>query len=241
MKKLLILISVLCLFLCAYSVRHSFAAPLTADDIDLILDDVNEAIDSNLVSDATNKLLVILKQEPKHPEANRIFTQVTGRQYVPPVFVSKKPVYNRTTMTTNLKGEITTTMGEARYDIVQLVSGSTKSIVADSLKNFLADEMFKKQMQGIMGEAIDVEKSSVLSILRESLELPAVGASTINENPVESSVNSDPKEKAKEYYQSALKLIDEQRYDDAKKNLQQAVNLDPENQEYKKALEKMGP
>lgn len=241
MKKLLIILCIFSLILVAYSSKNILAAPLTADDIDLLLDDANDAIDENLTSQATNALIQILKQEPKHPEANRLYTQVTGRQYMPPVAVTKKPVYSRSIMSTNLKGEITTTMGEARYDIVQLVSGSTKSIVADSLKNFLADEIFKKQIQGIMGEAIDVEKSSVLSILRESLELPASDSSLNIENPSGSTMGMSPKEQANQYYQNALKMIDEQRYEEAKKALQQAVNLDPDNEEYKKALEKMGP
>ncbi|MDD5067495.1 MAG: hypothetical protein PHF84_10675 [bacterium] len=240
MNKFLVILCIGLVCLLGFGSRAD-CAQLNADEIETLMDEATELRDDGLMAQATNKLIIILKQEPKHPEANKLWVDFTGHAYVPPVSVQAKEVYTKSVMAETLKKNVTTAMGEARVDIAGIVDNSTRTIVADAVRDLSTDAEFRKQLEKIMGEAFQIEKTTVISVLRESLELPKADGGTAAVGTQNEPVNVDPKVKAKAYYDSAIKLLDEQRYDDAKKLLQEASQLDPANEDIKKALDKMGP
>jgi len=224
MKILLIM-----LFCIAVFTTQGFSA-LTAEKIDEILEKVDEAIENELPTEATNQLKLILQENPRHSVANAKWMEVTGKAYVPPKEAPlPKPVYSKMSAQTNLNRDIKSIFGETRGDVLKIVKDSTKNILYDSIKELSTNAKFKKQLQEIISEAMESEKMLVLKTMRESLELP---------EKVEEKLS--PKDTAEEYYNSAMKFLDERRYEEAKKLLEEALKLDPENEKIKKALEKMG-
>jgi hypothetical protein len=225
--------------------RAAFSAPpLTSDQIDTILEKVDEDIDNEMIPDATNQLKVILKELPKHSGANERWKKITGSVYVPPIGIPEKPSYTKAAMQTNVAKDMRNTFGIARGDMSKIVGDSTKSILNDSIKDLASDPDLKKQLQALMLEAIKSDKNLILKTIRSSLELPS---ETLNQNTTPTDNNNgnlntpdDSKVRAQNLYNSALKMLDERRFDEAKKMLQDALQLDPTNQQIKSTLDKIG-
>ena len=176
--------------------------------------------------------------------------------------ISGSSVMDREALKNNIALVLSNSVGQMRSEIFVLINDSVKESFDEMLKSGARNEVktaLKQAIFDVMKEVLKEEMNYSVGVIKEE-----VGVSTTSSNvsskldfdikskeniesssPVSNSVSpsspttTDNKAKAKELYEKAIKLLDDENYSSARDLLIEANKLDPDNQDIKKALSRI--
>ncbi|MCX8028622.1 MAG: tetratricopeptide repeat protein [Brevinematales bacterium] len=157
---------------------------------------------------------------------------------------------DRDRMKENIRFVVSNLIAQARADIFMIVSEVIKEAFVDTLRGETFTVM-KQEMRTIVGsmvrEIIEFEIREAFSSMRDFATNSSTnefklkeGSHDINLEQQKDSNKSDiNKRKAKELYSRAMELLDEEDYSGARRLLEDASSLDPENVEIRESLRRI--
>jgi len=178
--------------------------------------------------------------------------------------ISGGSVMDREALKNNIALVLSNSVGQMRSEIFVLINDSVKESFDEMLKSGARNEVktaLKQAIFDVMKEVLKEEMNYSVGVIKEE-----VGVSTTSSNvsskldfdikskgsmesssssPISNSVSSsssptiDNKAKAKELYEKAIKLLDDENYSSARDLLIEANKLDPDNQDIQKALSRI--
>ena len=176
--------------------------------------------------------------------------------------ISGGSVMDREALKNNIALVLSNSVGQMRSEIFVLINDSVKESFDEMLKSGARNEVktaLKQAIFDVMKEVLKEEMNYSVGVIKEE-----VGVSTTSSNvsskldfdikpkgniesssPVSNSVSpsssptTDNKAKAKELYEKAIKLLDDENYSSARDLLIEANKLDPDNQDIQKALSRI--
>jgi tetratricopeptide (TPR) repeat protein len=167
-------------------------------------------------------------------------------------------VMDRETLRNNIALVLSNSVGQMRSEIFILINDSVKDSFEEMLKSAARNEVkaaLKQEIFEVMKEVLKQEINYSVDTIRKEVGVSEVSSSSVNINissggtkqvvdstsvtSTSTSSSTDNKAKARELYEKAIKLLDDENYSSARELLIEASKLDPDNQDIKKALERI--
>jgi tetratricopeptide (TPR) repeat protein len=177
--------------------------------------------------------------------------------------ISGGSVMDREALKNNIALVLSNSVGQMRSEIFVLINDSVKESFDEMLKSGARNEVktaLKQAIFDVMKEVLKEEMNYSVGVIKEEVgvsttssnvsskldfDIKSKGSMESSSSSVSNSVSSssspttDNKAKAKELYEKAIKLLDDENYSSARDLLIEANKLDPDNQDIQKALSRI--
>ncbi|MEN2998496.1 MAG: hypothetical protein ABDH28_05620 [Brevinematia bacterium] len=224
-----------------------------AGDVEGAIAELEKALAIEPEYEAAKKLYEKLGGGKKKRDTQAQVTEEAPKAMSQEAFVAFQPAgtLDRDKMKESIRLVISNLIGQARADIFLMVSEVIKETFSETLRgesySAMKDEM-KSIVKDIVRDIVEREINEAFSSLREfstnsytnEFKIKQKGRESFRyERGNEPSQGDLNKKKAKELYSKAMELLDEEDYSGARKLLEDASKLDPENQEILRSLQRL--
>jgi tetratricopeptide (TPR) repeat protein len=194
----------------------------------------------------------------KKKESQTVVSQQQAQAQGQQIQISGGSVMDREALKNNIALVLSNSVGQMRSEIFILINDSVKESFDEMLKSAARNEVkaaLKQAIFEVMKEVLKQEINYSVDTIRKEVGVSEVSSSSVNINissggteqvvgstnvtSTSTSSSTDNKAKARELYEKAIKLLDDENYSSARELLIEASKLDPDNQDIKKALERI--
>ncbi len=254
----------LCGALVAIIFLFSFAAFAASEEAKKHYETAKSLYVAGDVDGAIAELEKALAIDPDYEQAKKLYEKIGGgkkktgsvstaaKVEIQPQTQVGASVMDRDDLKRSIAIVLSNSMGQIRGEIFALVSDTIRESFDELLRSAARNEVkavLKQAIFEVMREVLAEEIKYSINVIKEEMNLPSSSGEVSQQLKIGngSSVNltspspsvSDSKAKARELYEKAIRLLDDENYSAARELLIEASKLDPNNPDIKKALSRI--